>query len=614
MNETINKDLGLVTAYAYAVAGGYTGTEEEFKQLMADLVDEVERLEDLSVTVTTLPEGSPATASLNGSVLSLGIPKGDTGAKGDTGNGVASIAKTSTSGLVDTYTITFTNGTTTTFTVTNGAKGDKGDPGDVSQAQLDAAVSDLKSEFNLFEGLSYTVVTGAYAGKNDGVITALGSYNVTDFIDISNYDVAVRTKVGDDISGTCFYDKDKNYISGYNAYSENEILTSISKPTDAVYIRVSCLASYSSKLEILLRDVAGTITNINSAIGALKSNNEIESLLTFTSNGYIGMRDGAVTQISNASFNYSDYVKVEYANKIIVTTAFIDLAGGAFYDKDKNFVSGVSSATGYNGEKYTYKFEVPTNAMYFRFTVYTRNMSIDESSLYLHVRIEDVINYIDEHDTNNVNGKQILSAFKNITFIGDSLTHSQVYTGASSSRQAFNPYPKVIEYITGVPATILAKSGDTAEQSWNRYNADIITKEGQLTVIYLGTNGGLTDTISTDMIGEDYTQWASTNTGGYGKLIAKSLAIGSRVVLVKVHSSSGDVSTTNSVIEQLATRFNVPYIENDYLSGNKYHAYPDGSGSNGTHYNDIGYTVFAQQVIEKISNLSDADIVKILPI
>ena len=36
------------------------------------------------------------------------------------GNGIASISKTSTSGLVDTYTITFDNGTTTTYAVANG--------------------------------------------------------------------------------------------------------------------------------------------------------------------------------------------------------------------------------------------------------------------------------------------------------------------------------------------------------------------------------------------------------------------------------------------------------------------------------------------------------------
>lgn len=56
--------------------------------------------------------------------------KGDTGATGATGAdgqdgadgvGIASITKTGTSGLVDTYTITYTDGTTSTFTVTNGS-------------------------------------------------------------------------------------------------------------------------------------------------------------------------------------------------------------------------------------------------------------------------------------------------------------------------------------------------------------------------------------------------------------------------------------------------------------------------------------------------------------
>jgi len=50
-------------------------------------------------------------------IFNFVLEKGD---KGDTGNGIASVTKTATSGLVDTYTITYTNGTTTTFNVTNG--------------------------------------------------------------------------------------------------------------------------------------------------------------------------------------------------------------------------------------------------------------------------------------------------------------------------------------------------------------------------------------------------------------------------------------------------------------------------------------------------------------
>ena len=43
------------------------------------------------------------------------------GERGNTGNGIASVAKTGTSGVVDTYTVTFTDGNSTTFTVTNGS-------------------------------------------------------------------------------------------------------------------------------------------------------------------------------------------------------------------------------------------------------------------------------------------------------------------------------------------------------------------------------------------------------------------------------------------------------------------------------------------------------------
>ena len=51
---------------------------------------------------------------------------GINGNTGPTGNGIESIVKTDTTGLVDTYTVTFTNSDTTTFQVTNGADGAPG--------------------------------------------------------------------------------------------------------------------------------------------------------------------------------------------------------------------------------------------------------------------------------------------------------------------------------------------------------------------------------------------------------------------------------------------------------------------------------------------------------
>ena len=54
---------------------------------------------------------------------------GTDGRDGTDGNGIVSIVKTSTAGLIDTYTITFDDGDTTTFEVTNGAEGASGRDG-----------------------------------------------------------------------------------------------------------------------------------------------------------------------------------------------------------------------------------------------------------------------------------------------------------------------------------------------------------------------------------------------------------------------------------------------------------------------------------------------------
>lgn len=108
-------------------------------------------------TVTTGAAGSSASATITGTApnqtLNLGIPRGDTGAKGDKGDtgatgpagptgatgaagpagadgddgrGIVSVVRTSgtgAAGTTDTYTITYTDATTSTFQVYNGANG-----------------------------------------------------------------------------------------------------------------------------------------------------------------------------------------------------------------------------------------------------------------------------------------------------------------------------------------------------------------------------------------------------------------------------------------------------------------------------------------------------------
>lgn len=70
----------------------------------------------------------PTPPSLTGTMVVTLADNTTTTVNVENGKGISSIAKVSTAGLVDTYQITYNdNSTPTTFTVTNGAKGDTGD-------------------------------------------------------------------------------------------------------------------------------------------------------------------------------------------------------------------------------------------------------------------------------------------------------------------------------------------------------------------------------------------------------------------------------------------------------------------------------------------------------
>ena len=127
-------------AYVTQTEGGATVTVIDGNgTTTADLTNGIDGVDGAAATisvgtVTTGAAGSSATVTNSGTssaaVFDFTIPKGDTGNTGATGNGISSISKTSTSGLVDTYTILYTNTDTDTFTVTNGANGQDGEDGE----------------------------------------------------------------------------------------------------------------------------------------------------------------------------------------------------------------------------------------------------------------------------------------------------------------------------------------------------------------------------------------------------------------------------------------------------------------------------------------------------
>lgn len=127
---------------------------------------------DASITVqiadiTMLAPDATPTVTNSGTntdpIFHLGIPRG---------KGISSIEKTSTSGLVDTYTITYSDGYTTTFTVTNGKS--------AYQCALDGGYIGTEAEFEADLGNFKTYADNAEDSAEDSEAWAVGQRSGSD--------------------------------------------------------------------------------------------------------------------------------------------------------------------------------------------------------------------------------------------------------------------------------------------------------------------------------------------------------------------------------------------------------------------------------------------------
>lgn len=98
--------------------------------------------------------------------------------KGETGANIKSIAKTATSGLVDTYAVTLTDGTESNFTVTNGRDGKDGagfdtfEIGGRNLARNSAKLDIAPAKGNAFAGVYDTTTTATVEDRGDGFSAA----------------------------------------------------------------------------------------------------------------------------------------------------------------------------------------------------------------------------------------------------------------------------------------------------------------------------------------------------------------------------------------------------------------------------------------------------------
>lgn len=189
-------------------------------------------------------------------------------------------------------------------------------------------------------------------------------------------------------------------------------------------------------------------------------------------------------------------------------------------------------------------------------------------------------------------------AFSTCICIGDSVTEG-VTIGCSSIARQFS-YPTRLAKMTGWTVENAGKAGVTALGWWQNHFEGYDYTAYQVALIELGYNNGLTDTLDTDCVGDDYTTYADTNTGGYCKIIEGIRAENPNIYIALIISPGFGDSVANVVIK-IAEKYGLPLIDlrdTTYikLQDKKYHTKTDGTVSDYTHLNAMGYLAKAKLV------------------
>lgn len=436
-----------------------------------------------------------------------------------------------------------------------------------------------------------------------------GSWMLTDYLPIKegtiiNYSIHFYGGV----LGISFYNDDKKYLIGKTVDSGHTLEEStILAPINCEYVRF-CFGKYVSshgENQYVKYNVSNVIENRKS-IEKLNNNTKIHeiSIVCDDTLGKYYVDGGGKLKDGGENWRTTDFLKVVKNTEISYSICGISSVNAiSFYDKSYRFISGINPTTS-TLSTIIGKVTPPETAEYARFCF----QNGDSSKPVEYVKYsysENDMRYYDLNSELEIYGASPLSAFDNILCIGDSLTYSQVATDNTyeNSHQAKNPYPKVLSKYLGCDGyKIVAVPGETARGMWLYHNHEITQAENQIAIIYLGTNGGITDTVEIDCpVGVDYNNFTDNHCGSMGKLISKCQEVGCKVLLLKPYYLSSYHDVTNSAIDHLGERFGCAVM--DAPNGTMYEdlmLWGNHNGNGYPHYNELGYSWFARKLADSV--------------
>ena len=227
-----------------------------------------------------------------------------------------------------------------------------------------------------------------------------------------------------DNSGLAFYDENKNFISGYQYDHETNL--EIDVPSNASFVRFTGnntstepLIVYQNQYESSINFKKEVNQSINNVLDEISMKHVYET--TFTDNYYIDYRSGQAFAHNFGAFSITDYIRLKDGYDTLKTQnlnfKFNDNSGLAFYDKNKNYISGYQ----YNKDV-DLSIAVPVNARYVRLTVLTTS----KATIQIYTDI-DLISFIAEaKNIMNSNNYDYCQIFHKIAGIGDSLMSGEL--------------------------------------------------------------------------------------------------------------------------------------------------------------------------------------------
>lgn len=482
------------------------------------------------------------------------------------------------------------------------------------KARLDAENNQLKGDLTDLTKVDVTWTKGYRLA--DGTQVVGDDWYITDYIELSDdilFQLAYTVKNMNTLQAYCTYDKNKNYIKGYEVGSDS--LGFVSgiiniEDTDAKYIRFCSFNSdgkhsiYISNLNGLklknefvkseyLADKCVTVDKCDFIAHDPKSNYIDTTKIT---NGYYVKANGELK--SNSSFAVTDYIEVEP----LKTYYGYHLLSGycVFYDEDKNYVIG------YDYNTFPFPITVPEGCKYARFStntdwwadtsqiwLYTENIKPKEYSVGLSIpTIEE------EKEVNpcEYDGDEIC-VFRKGLCIGDSLTEGvfNYVVGGNTSylTDSTKSYPSKLAMLTGLEIVNKGHGGLTSDE-WYAKEQNTDLSGFDFCIIQLGVNDSFR-----------HGGWTQTSIDAFTNIINKVKAENSNIkIYVATIMPAKSYSGTNIDAVSQGIRDLVSSLADDnviLLDMARYAHTNDSDAYNCGHLSELGYYRLAKDYKNYIS-------------